>query len=69
MPVSTPFREASDQPAFLAGCVYVGTWHNPDLRPLADLGLLTAALPTFGTECRLIGAFQTQRQVLLKVAV
>ncbi len=48
---------------------YVSFWHNPDLRPLAGLGLLTAALPTFGTECRLIGAFQTQRQAVLKVAV
>ncbi len=43
--------------------------HNPDFRPLAILGLLTATLPTFGAECQLIAAFQTQRQTVLKVAL
>jgi len=47
----------------------VCSWHNPDLRPLADLGLLTAALPTFEAQCRLTAAFQTQGQAVSKVAL
>ena len=37
-------------------------------RPL-ELGPLTAALPTFGAQCRFTVAFPTQRQAVLKVAV
>ena len=29
------------------------SWHEADVRPLAGLGLLTGALPTFARECRL----------------
>ncbi len=51
------------------GWRYVGSWHKADVQPLAVLGPLTGALPTFGAECRFIGAFQTFRQAVLKVAV
>ncbi len=48
---------------------YVAYWHIADVQRLTDLGPLTGALPTFGAECRFIGAFQTFRQAVLKVAV
>ena len=35
---------------------YVGLWHEADVRRLPDSGPLTGALPTFGAECRFIGA-------------
>jgi hypothetical protein len=31
-------------------------WHEADVRPLAGLGLLTGALPTFARECRFTAA-------------
>jgi hypothetical protein len=34
----------------------VRSWHEADLRRLPDSGPLTGALPTFGAECRFIGA-------------
>ncbi len=37
----------------------VGSWHKADVQPLAVLGPLTGALPTFGAECRFTVAFQT----------
>ncbi len=37
--------------AWLRG--YVRVWHEADVRPLAGLGLLTGALPTFGVQCPL----------------
>ena len=37
----------------------VGYWHEADLRLAAPQGPLTVPLPTFGAECRFIGAFQT----------
>ena len=45
----------------------VAYWHNPDLQRPLELGLIMAALPTFGAECLVIAAFQTQRQTVLKV--
>ncbi len=45
----------------------VGCWHEADVQRLTDLGPFTGALPTFGPECRLIAAFQTLRQAVLKV--
>jgi hypothetical protein len=36
--------------------VNVAFWHEADLRRLPDSGPLTGALPTFGAECRFIGA-------------
>ncbi len=59
--------EARDQPAFLAGCVYVCLWHNPDLQRPLELGPIMAALPTFGAECLVIAAFQTWRRGVAKV--
>ena len=47
----------------------VGYWHIADLQRALGLGPFTGALPTFGPECRLIAAFQTQRQMVPKVAV
>jgi len=38
----------------------VGFWHNPDLQRPLELGPIMAALPTFGAECLVIVAFQTQ---------
>ena len=39
------------------GCVSnVAFWHIADVQRLTDLGPLTGALPTFGAECRFIGA-------------
>ncbi len=32
----------------------VGFWHEADVQPLAVLGPLTGALPTFGAECQLL---------------
>jgi hypothetical protein len=48
---------------------YVGSWHETDVQRLPGSGPLTAALPTFGAECRFTAAFQTQRQAVPKVAV
>ncbi len=45
----------------------VGLWHKADVQPLAVLGPLTGALPTFGAECRFIGALQKRRRPVLKV--
>ncbi len=53
----------------LLGSNYVGLWHNPDLQHPLELGPIMATLPTFGPECRLIAALQTQRQTVPKVAV
>ena len=47
----------------------VRLWHNRDLQWACVLGPPTAALPTFGPECRVTDAFQTQGQAVLKVAV
>ena len=38
---------------------YVALWHKADVQQPVDLGLLTAALPTFGSKCRFTVAFQT----------
>jgi hypothetical protein len=38
---------------------YVASWHEADVQRLPGSGPLTGALPTFGAECRFIGAFQT----------
>ncbi len=40
----------------IASDANVGCWHEADLRRLPDSGPLTGALPTFGAECRFIGA-------------
>ena len=37
----------------------VGCWHTMDLPHLLEIGPFTAALPTFGAECRFITALQT----------
>jgi hypothetical protein len=34
----------------------VGYWHETDVQRLPGLGPFTGALPTFGAECRFIGA-------------
>jgi len=38
-----------------------GLWHEADVQHLLKLGLFTATLRALGTECQLIGAFQTWR--------
>ncbi len=48
-------------------CLNVAFWHIADVRWLPGLGPLTGALPTFGAECRVIGAFQTLRRGVVKV--
>ncbi len=45
----------------------VAFWHIADVRRLRVAGPLTGALPTFGAECRVIGAFQTLRWHAAKV--
>jgi len=45
----------------------VACWHNPDLQHPLELGPIMPALPTFGAECRLIGAFRTWRGGVAKV--
>ena len=45
----------------------VRSWHKTNVQPLAVLGPLTGALPTFGAECRFTGAFQTLRWHAAKV--
>ncbi len=47
----------------------VRSWHEADVQRLPGSRPLTGALPTFGAECRFTVAFQTQRQVVPKVAV
>ncbi len=47
----------------------VACWHEADVRRLPGSSPLTDALPTFGAQCRLTAAFQTQRQAVPKVAV
>ncbi len=44
-------------------------WHTADVQRLPGLRPLTSALPTFGPECRFIGAFQTWPRGVPKVAV
>ncbi len=46
---------------------YVAFWHTTDVQRLPVLGPLSGALPTFGAECLVTGAFQTLRQAVLKV--
>jgi len=41
-------------------CVSVALWHNPDAPGLLSVGLPAAALPPFGREWRLTGAFGTR---------
>ena len=43
--------------------------HKPDLQHPLELGPIMVTLPTFGAECRLIGAFQTWPRGVPKVAV
>jgi hypothetical protein len=47
--------------------VDVALWHNPGLQRPLELGLIIAALPTFGAECLVIAAFQTWRIGVAKV--
>ncbi len=47
----------------------VRLWHKADAPPRPRLGPLIRRLPTFGVQCRLTAAFQTQRQAVSKVAV
>ncbi len=37
----------------------VGSWHEADVQRLPGSGPLTAALPTFGAECRFTDGVQT----------
>jgi len=45
---------------FAAASTNVGIWHNVRAQPEAFECTQTAALPTFGPECRVIGGFQTR---------
>jgi len=47
----------------------VGLWHKAEVQGCFILGPVTAALPTFGAQCRFTAAFQTQNQAMPKVAV
>jgi len=51
------------------GIVNFQKWHKGEVQRPSVSGPLTGALPTFGPECRFIGAFQTQGQAVTKVAV
>ena len=53
----------------IASDANVRSWHIADVQRPLELGPLTAALPTFGAQCRFTGAFPTQRQAVLKVAL
>ena len=44
-------------------------WHETDVQSPMVSCPFTGALPTFGAQCRLTAAFQTQRQAVPKVAV
>ena len=44
-----------------------GFWHKPDVRPLADLGLLTGALPTFRAQFRLNFGYRSDQSQWIKL--
>ncbi len=44
---------------FAAASTNVGIWHKTDVQPLAILGPLTGAKPTFGAECRFTDTYPT----------
>ena len=59
-------RMGSNQ-TFAAASTNVGIWHNVRAQLGAFEGAKTAALPTFGPECRVSGAFETWHRGVAKV--